>query len=330
MEGLFGIGPLELMLVFFLALIFIGPGKMPEVAAQVGRAIREFQRASAELTEALSAEVAAAQAERAAAEAAAHVGENGHAGDAEAEDAEVVAQASSGEELAPIGDELAPIAFTSADEQVEDAAEAPSSLGPAEQAGAASEVVEAVETEESRSETAGDSHREVVDDPGVLYGLDPLPSALLAPSISANGKLPVVQAPPSKSVEAEPAGLATSVDGGERPIGAETPEDLSSREKLFGLDPLPSALLAPSEPAGRSGSVRAAATEGAAPTPSGEDPSGDAAEMGRAQTSVSAAEAGSPSAADGSAEDDARGTTPIGDEAVRIGAAVNNAVQAEV
>jgi sec-independent protein translocase protein TatB len=57
-----GVGPAELLLVFVLALIFIGPGKMPEVAASLGKAIRAFQQASAELTEALNAEVAAAQA----------------------------------------------------------------------------------------------------------------------------------------------------------------------------------------------------------------------------------------------------------------------------
>jgi TatA/E family protein of Tat protein translocase len=63
----FGIGPAELVFVFVLALIFIGPGKMPEVAASLGKALREFQKASAELTEALSAEVAAVQAAKEAA-----------------------------------------------------------------------------------------------------------------------------------------------------------------------------------------------------------------------------------------------------------------------
>jgi TatA/E family protein of Tat protein translocase len=65
--SVFGIGPAELVFVFVLALIFIGPGKMPEVAASLGKALREFQKASAELTDALSAEVAAVQAAKEAA-----------------------------------------------------------------------------------------------------------------------------------------------------------------------------------------------------------------------------------------------------------------------
>jgi sec-independent protein translocase protein TatB len=65
---IFGIGPAELILIFVLALIFIGPGKMPEVAASVGKAIRMFQQASAELTEALNAELEAARAAKDAAQ----------------------------------------------------------------------------------------------------------------------------------------------------------------------------------------------------------------------------------------------------------------------
>jgi len=65
-----GVGPGELLLVFLLALIFIGPRRMPEVASQLGKAIREFQKASAELTQAISAEIEAAEAEKAALQAA--------------------------------------------------------------------------------------------------------------------------------------------------------------------------------------------------------------------------------------------------------------------
>ncbi|HEV8634860.1 MAG TPA: twin-arginine translocase TatA/TatE family subunit [Chloroflexota bacterium] len=48
---MFGIGPGEFMLVLVLALIVFGPAKLPELMASVGHAIREFQRASRELTE---------------------------------------------------------------------------------------------------------------------------------------------------------------------------------------------------------------------------------------------------------------------------------------
>jgi TatA/E family protein of Tat protein translocase len=47
----FNIGPVELMVVLVLALIVFGPAKLPELMASVGQAIREFQRASRELTE---------------------------------------------------------------------------------------------------------------------------------------------------------------------------------------------------------------------------------------------------------------------------------------
>jgi TatA/E family protein of Tat protein translocase len=47
----FNVGPVELMVILVLALIVFGPEKLPELMAGVGRAIREFQNASAELTE---------------------------------------------------------------------------------------------------------------------------------------------------------------------------------------------------------------------------------------------------------------------------------------
>jgi TatA/E family protein of Tat protein translocase len=84
-----GIGPLELIMVFVLALIFIGPGKMPEVASSLGKMLREFRAASAELTDALGAEIAEVERQKAEAKAA----ENGasHA-EIAATELEVVAQ----------------------------------------------------------------------------------------------------------------------------------------------------------------------------------------------------------------------------------------------
>ena len=48
---MFNIGPVELMVVLVLALLVFGPSKLPELLGSVGQAIREFQRASRELTE---------------------------------------------------------------------------------------------------------------------------------------------------------------------------------------------------------------------------------------------------------------------------------------
>jgi TatA/E family protein of Tat protein translocase len=46
----FGIGPLELILILLVLLIVIGPAKLPEVAGTIGRAIRKFREATAELS----------------------------------------------------------------------------------------------------------------------------------------------------------------------------------------------------------------------------------------------------------------------------------------
>ena len=46
------IGPGELLLIAIIAIIFIGPGKLPEVGSALGKSIREFRKASSDLTEA--------------------------------------------------------------------------------------------------------------------------------------------------------------------------------------------------------------------------------------------------------------------------------------
>jgi TatA/E family protein of Tat protein translocase len=45
-----GMGPMELLLILVLALIVFGPGKLPEIMGQVGRAWRDFQRATTDLS----------------------------------------------------------------------------------------------------------------------------------------------------------------------------------------------------------------------------------------------------------------------------------------
>jgi sec-independent protein translocase protein TatA len=52
----FNIGPFELLLVLVLALIVLGPGKLPEVGNALGKTIREFRKASTDVEEAVRVE----------------------------------------------------------------------------------------------------------------------------------------------------------------------------------------------------------------------------------------------------------------------------------
>jgi sec-independent protein translocase protein TatA len=52
----FNIGPFELLLVLVLALLVLGPGKLPEVGSALGRTIREFRKASTDVEEAVRIE----------------------------------------------------------------------------------------------------------------------------------------------------------------------------------------------------------------------------------------------------------------------------------
>jgi sec-independent protein translocase protein TatA len=45
----FNVGPAELMIIFILALLVLGPKKLPEVSRQLGKGIREFRRVSDEV-----------------------------------------------------------------------------------------------------------------------------------------------------------------------------------------------------------------------------------------------------------------------------------------
>ncbi len=48
---MFGIGMPELILIAVVALIVLGPKKLPDLAKSLGRALREFKKATAELKE---------------------------------------------------------------------------------------------------------------------------------------------------------------------------------------------------------------------------------------------------------------------------------------
>jgi TatA/E family protein of Tat protein translocase len=47
----FNVGPMELIIVLVIALLILGPGKLPEVGAAFGKTIREFKKASTDIQE---------------------------------------------------------------------------------------------------------------------------------------------------------------------------------------------------------------------------------------------------------------------------------------
>ena len=55
----FGIGPGELIIVLIIALIVVGPGKLPDVGAALGKSIREFRNAATDVKTATSLETPA-------------------------------------------------------------------------------------------------------------------------------------------------------------------------------------------------------------------------------------------------------------------------------
>jgi TatA/E family protein of Tat protein translocase len=55
----FNIGPGELIIVLIIALIVVGPGKLPDVGSALGRSIREFRKAATDVKESTSLETTA-------------------------------------------------------------------------------------------------------------------------------------------------------------------------------------------------------------------------------------------------------------------------------
>ncbi len=49
-------GPLELVIILVIALLILGPGKLPDVGAALGKSIREFRKASADMQDAVKVE----------------------------------------------------------------------------------------------------------------------------------------------------------------------------------------------------------------------------------------------------------------------------------
>lgn len=57
MDGFFGIGIWEILLIFAVILMLLGPRRLPEIAARLGTFYRRLKRASFDLTSQLSREV---------------------------------------------------------------------------------------------------------------------------------------------------------------------------------------------------------------------------------------------------------------------------------
>jgi sec-independent protein translocase protein TatA len=51
------IGAPELIIILVIALLILGPGKLPEVGASLGKSIREFRKASTDLQESVKVDV---------------------------------------------------------------------------------------------------------------------------------------------------------------------------------------------------------------------------------------------------------------------------------
>lgn len=57
MDGFLGIGFWEIILVFAVILALIGPRRLPQIAAKLGRTFSQLKRASSDLTSTLAKEV---------------------------------------------------------------------------------------------------------------------------------------------------------------------------------------------------------------------------------------------------------------------------------
>ena len=67
--GLPNIGPVELIIILVIALLILGPGKLPEVGSAFGKTIREFKKAATDVQEATNVSATAPAAPVAAAPA---------------------------------------------------------------------------------------------------------------------------------------------------------------------------------------------------------------------------------------------------------------------
>lgn len=53
----FGIGPMEIILILILGLLVFGPGKLPQIGRDVGKALRSFKKAATDISVEMSKEL---------------------------------------------------------------------------------------------------------------------------------------------------------------------------------------------------------------------------------------------------------------------------------
>ena len=50
-------GPLELVIILVIALLVLGPGKLPDVGAALGKSLKEFRKASSDVQDAVKLDI---------------------------------------------------------------------------------------------------------------------------------------------------------------------------------------------------------------------------------------------------------------------------------
>ena len=58
-------GPLELIIILVIALLILGPGKLPDVGSALGKSIREFRKASSDVQDAVKLDASPTTADQA-------------------------------------------------------------------------------------------------------------------------------------------------------------------------------------------------------------------------------------------------------------------------
>jgi TatA/E family protein of Tat protein translocase len=61
---IFGLGPMEIILILIIGLLIFGPEKLPKIGRDLGRAFRTFRKASSDLTNEVTKELEAEKLEK--------------------------------------------------------------------------------------------------------------------------------------------------------------------------------------------------------------------------------------------------------------------------